>query len=235
MCEGRGGLVWGDQEDEIHYAKCEPVLKAEDIPKDNLTTPIWPIGFTVNENTILINQLPQGQFPGSDPCAPHKFENQTEIMYYDGTAPQVRIHTYGLGDTSDIWALADGNMFIKIERAYCICITPYQDGNPNGPIIGPLRYDFPVDSTLIGREMIELEFRDGEMVLADHWSKGPHHFWYEVATNRMVRGWQPYNGLNVYYNWVIEAPNPQEFVVDKSCYQGNRFNNISCVQPYLGP
>jgi hypothetical protein len=35
-------------------------------------------------------------------------------------------------------------------------------------------------------------------MVADHWVKGPHHFWIEVETNRMVREWQPFNGLQTF-------------------------------------
>lgn len=235
MCEGVGGLIWGDQEHQINYAKCTPLIEAKDIPAANVTSPVWPKQFTVQESTILINQISTGgRFPGADPCAAHKFQNQTETQYYDGNAPVSHIHTNGLLDTSDIWALPNGNMFIKVERVYCICVSPREGGNGSA-IIGPLRYDFASDAVLIGRERIEIEFRTPYMeVVADHWTKGPHHFWIEVATNKMIRGWQPYNGLNIYYNWDTTVPDPSKFVVDKSCYTGFLHKNISCVAPPPG-
>jgi len=87
---------------------------------------------------------------------------------------------------------------------------------------------------ICGREYIGLEGLN-KIVLADHWTKGPHHFWVDVKTNLMVRGWQPFNGLNVYYDWNMTAPNPSLFTVDKSCYSGPLHKNISCVAPYPDP
>lgn len=79
MCEGIGGLVWGDQEHQIDYTTCRPMAGPKEIQPDNITSPVWPMAFTVHEKTILINQIDEGgRFPGADPCAPHKFENQTE-------------------------------------------------------------------------------------------------------------------------------------------------------------
>lgn len=71
-----------------------------------------------------------------------------------------------------------------MENVYCICVTPRENGQGRLPI-GPLRYDFARDAVLIGREMIGIEYQNRE-VLADHWNKGPHHFWIEVSTNLMV-------------------------------------------------
>lgn len=82
MCEGIGGYSWGDQESDITYTSCKPVALAKDIPANNITTPVWPKSFIVNEVTTLINQIDEGgQFPGADPCAVHKFTNDTETMY----------------------------------------------------------------------------------------------------------------------------------------------------------
>ena len=46
---------------------------------------------------------------------------------------------------------------------------------------------------LVGRERITPEYI-GAALVTDHWVKGPHHFWIDVATNLMVREWQPFNG-----------------------------------------
>ena len=129
---------------------------------------------------------------------------------------------------TDIYTLPTADMFIKIDKAFCICVTPLQNGNKTAVATGPLVHDFARDAVLIGREVIGLEGL-GKSVEADHWNKvrdatcshpssfcppssytaphtalsfalrqGPHHFWVSVATNRFVRGWQPWNGLNVY-------------------------------------
>lgn len=232
-CEGIGGYSWGEQEHEISYNSCEVIAKPADIPKDNLTTPTWPAAFTVPEVTTLINQEDKGaeggRFPGADPCAKHNYQNDTEILYFDATAQGPIMYTNT--SQTDIWTLPTADMFIKIENAFCICVTPKENGNASAPATGPLYHDFAKDAVLVGRELIGLEGFN-KKVVADHWNKGPHHFWMSVETNLMVRGWQPWNGLNVYGDWKIGKPDPKIFTVPKSCYSGLLFKNISCIAPY---
>jgi hypothetical protein len=240
LCEGIGGYSWGDQEDEISYIDCKPVALAKDIPKDNITTPTWPVAFQVEEVTTLINQISEGgQFPGADPCATHNFHNDTETFYYDDSRANFNGPImYTKTTKTGIWTLPTADMFIKIMNVFCICVTPVENGNRSATPTGPLVHDFAKDAVLIGREIIGLEGL-GMSVEADHWNKGPHHFWVSVATNRFVRGWQPWNGLNVYNpaTWKIGPVDKDVFAVPKSCYGGllHLHKNISCIHPYPGP
>lgn len=228
LCEGVGGYSWGDQEHDISYTSCKPIALPKDIPVGNVTNPVWPKTFTVQEVTVLINQISEGgQFPGANPCDVHNFNNDTETFYYDGYAPQIFTKT----SKADIYTLKSADMFIKIAGTFCICVTPVQNGNKTAIPTGPLYFDFAKDAVLIGREEIGLEGL-GKTSVADHWNKGPHHFWIDVASNKMVRGWQPWNGLNVYYDWDLTAPDPKVFEVPKSCYSGALHKNISCIAPY---
>jgi len=233
MCEGIGGIIWGDQEHELTYTSCTPLLKPADIPKDNLTSPLWPTQFTVNEGAIIIAQINEGgQFPGADPCAPHIYTNHTEVLYFDSVHDVMR---YKLAapqskSVSDTWHLGNGNMFIKIDNAFCICVSVYENGNTTKKPMGPLTHDFGKDAILIGREKIGVEYINKEVV-ADHYNKGPHHFWVDVETNQWIRAWQPFNGLNVYATWNFTAPDPSFFKVAPSCYTGPLHKNISCVSP----
>lgn len=230
MCESVGGIIWGDQEHELAFTSCTPLQKPSDIPQDNLTSPIWPLGFTVDEWAILIAQIDEGgQFPGADPCAPHTFTNNTELFNYN-EAVGMRYHTKSGIQTSDIWHGVDGNMYIKIDGAFCICITVRPNGDKSKKYSGPLVHDFAKDAVLIGREKIGVEILNKE-VIADHWNKGPHHFWIEVETNQMIRAWQPFNGLQIYSNWNYTMPPQENFKVDKSCYTGLLHKNISCIAP----
>lgn len=238
LCEGIGGYSWGDQEHDINYIDCKPVALAKDIPKDNRTVPVWPKAFVANEVTTLINQLGEagggGQFPGADPCANHKFENDTEVFYYDDS----RVNfpgpiMYTNCSKTAIYTLPTADMFIKIDNAFCICVTPYQNGNKSQPATGPLEHDFAHDAVLIGREIIGLESL-GTSVEADHWNKGPHHFWVSTETGKFVRGWQPWNGLNVYIpgTWQVGPVAKELFAIPESCYKGLLHKNISCAFPY---
>lgn len=233
-CEGIGGYSWGEGEFEITYTSCAIIAKPDDIPADNITTPSWPQAFQVDEVTTLINQISEGgQFPGADPCALHNFNNDTEVLYFQndwkGQGPIMFTDT----SKTDIWTLPTADMFIKISGAFCICVTPFENGDSTAKPTGPLYFDFAKDAVLVGRELIGLEGYDVKVV-ADHWNKGPHHFWVDVATNLFVRGWQPWNGLNVYKpgSWVIGEPDESIFAVDKSCYSGLLHKNITCIAPY---
>lgn len=234
LCEGIGGWSWGDQENEISYTTCEPVALAKDIPVAERTSPVWPKAFVVEELTTLINQINTGgRFPGADPCAAHKFANDTETMYYDDlrgnfSGPVM----FTKASATSIYTLPTADMFIDILGAFCICVSPRENGVGN-KLTGPLKYDFAHDAVLIGREKIGLEGLD-TTVVADHWNKGPHHFWISVETGRMVRGWQPWNGLNIYKpgTWRIGNVDKEMFDVPKQCYEGYLHRNISCVEPY---
>ena len=57
-----------------------------------------------------------------------------------------------------------------------------------------------------------------------------HHFWVEVATNLMVREWQPFNGMQTYLNWTIGDPGPS-IEVEEICLRGPLHVNVSCLQP----
>jgi len=233
MCEGIGGIIWGDQEHEITFTPCTPVQKPSDIPKDNLTSPVWPVQFTVQEPyVILIAQIDEGgQFPGADPCSPHKYTNSSEVLYYDSVGHEMRYTTKSGLQSTSIWHLGNGNMFIKIDKTFCICVSVTENGNRTKKTIGPLHHDFAKDAVLIGREQIHVEAPINKTVIADHWNKGPHHFWIDVQTNQMIRAWQPFNGLEVYSDWKAGKPDPQMLVLDKSCYTGALHKNISCIAP----
>jgi hypothetical protein len=211
---------------------CEPLLAPEEIPKENLTSPIWPKAFTVQEYADLT-------FPGRDPCKIN-FKNSTYTLYYDQRPEGPLYHTVGHSGPSGpspfpgkSWAVGNGNFYNSVDvfgkTAFCICLSPTDPVTGNA-ITGPLRYDFLDTAKLIGRERIVPEYLKRPMV-ADHWVKGPHHFWIEVATNLMVREWQPFNGHQIYYDWNLTRPDPELIEVPERCYKGLLHMNISCVAP----
>merc|ERR1712048_579331 len=110
-------------------------------------------------------------------------------------------------------------------NAFRICLSP-EDPTVENAINGPLSFDFLKGAVLIGRERIVPEYLNTPFVV-DHWVKGPHHFWFDVVTNLMVREWQPFNIRNVYHNWKIEAPSQETMQLAAACR--NIFGvNISC-------
>ena len=235
LCEGIGGYAWGDAEDQISYVDCKPIALAKDIPVANITRPIWPTSFVVHQPVItMINQLNYGgQFPGPDPCARHVHHNDTELLYYDDSRTNYSGPIlYMITEKTHFYQMPTADVFIKIDNAFCICVSPHALGTG----IGPLVHDFAKDAVLIGREVIGLEGLNTS-VEADHWNKGPHHFWVSVATNQMVRGWQPWNGLNIYApgTWKIGPLAAETFEPPASCLHGLLHKNISCKAPYTPP
>ena len=57
--------------------------------------------------------------------------------------------------------------------------------------LGVVLHDCFEDSTYVGREVMTVEYLWKEYIV-DHWVKGPHHFWVDVASGFIVRGWQPW-------------------------------------------
>ena len=68
LCEGIGGYSWGDQEDDITYTTCKPVALPKDIPRGNVTNPVWPVNYIIyiyiyiyiSHSTIALQGLQSG-------------------------------------------------------------------------------------------------------------------------------------------------------------------------------
>jgi len=231
-CEGVGGIAWGGGEHEWNPMPCEPLMKPDEIPKDNLTTPEWPQHFTVQEYADLT-------FPGRDPCEV-KFRNSTYTLVFKTTPEGPIYHSIGRSGPSGpspfpgkSWGYPNGNFWNTVDvfgkTAFCICLG-LGDPTVENAISGPLSYDFLKGAVLIGRERIVPEYLNTPMV-ADHWVKGPHHFWFDVATGLMVREWQPFNGHQIYYDWDLSMPKPETIDLQPRCYKGLLHFNASCIGP----
>lgn len=231
-CEGVGGMTWGNDKEEWNPMPCTAVAKPEDIPKDNLTSPLWPKDFTVQEYAHLT-------FPGRDPCSVN-FRNSTYTLEFNTNDDGPVYHTIGHTGPSgpspfpgSSYGYPNSNFYtittVAGHNAFCVCLGGVGDLDPtrNNTLVGPLSYDFNRGAKLVGRERIRPEYFN-EFVVADHWVKGPHHFWIDVATNKMLREWQPFNGLQTYYDWNFTRP---EVKLDDICYKGFLHYNISCVFP----
>lgn len=81
---------------------------------------------------------------------------------------------------------------------FCICVDLKRY---------PIRNDFVHTGELLGRTELGVEWLGGNLTLqdttsktfvVDHWIVGPHHFWKDVETQKILRQWQPFNGLEVF-------------------------------------
>jgi len=175
-CEGKGGQIWGPGEQDWLPMPCEPLSMPADIPAGNLTSPVWPKSFSVEEYATLT-------FPGRDPCAVEWHNGTYTLHFATDEAGHPTYHSVGQTGYSGpspvpgkSWALPNGNFYNTIDvggaSAFCICLST-KDPVVDNAVTGPLAYDFNRDAKLIGREKIRPEHFDHHVV-ADHWVKGPH-------------------------------------------------------------
>jgi len=171
--------------------------------------------------TDKTNAFCKGGFPGPDSTKEHCYQKQEGSFIYDWANYRLKmdlnVKSFPANITSeithvkgDMWIVNDLGLNIK----QCICTNP---GESFGIDIYPLNYDFMnperADSRFIGRENLFIEYIEKKMEV-DHWTQGPHHIWVDTATRRIVRMWQPWNGLEVWdpESWNFDD-NSEEFVV----------------------
>ena len=87
ICEGIGGLAWGDPNEDIDITDCEPIALPEELPKSVQNNfPIYPSRYTNLEFNLVISQKNNpscfGGFPGPDSTDPHCYQNQTGFVNY---------------------------------------------------------------------------------------------------------------------------------------------------------
>jgi len=238
LCEGIGGLAWSDKVKDIKLTTCIPVAQPEEVEKSTIADPYLPDVFT---NTgfyeVLIgmktNPLCIGAFPGPDSLGDHCYTSQQGTFNYDWNNYRLRIdynvkgflknstlttfHTKG-----DMWILNDYSIFKQ-----CICIDP---GRRYNITIYPVNPKFMKEgSRYIGREKLGIEYLWQERVV-DHWVKGPHHIWVDVISGKIIRMWQPWNGLEVFdpEKWILEA-DPDVFAnPPKECTKNGFFFRVGC-------
>lgn len=238
LCEGYGGIAYGDENDQIRLTTCTPVANASEIDKKTLSPPYFPLEFT---NTgfyeVLIgkktNFLCLASFPGPDSIGPLCYQEQEGVFHYDWSNYQLRIDYNQKGaifNTTLNTIHREGDMWINLDYKLvkqCICTDV---GRNFGIKLYPVNpYFMKNDSTYLGRERLFIEYIWQEK-LVDHWVKGPHHVWVDVETGYIIRMWQPFNGLEVF------DPSKWVFTVDRSlfeappalCKKGGAFIRIKC-------
>ena len=210
ICEGIGGIVWSDKQKDITITKCEKVALPEELTKEERDNkPKFDLSW-VNERyfQILIsdkyknNPFCIGTFPGPDSTKNHCYQVSEGIHYYDWENYQLRedLNIYGkLGNTTSTIYHKRNNMWIDSHMPLgiknCVCANP---GKTIGVDLYPINPNFmEKDSRFIGREKLFIEYLGYERIV-DHWIKGPHHIWNDVKTNKIIRLWQPWNGLQVF-------------------------------------
>jgi len=213
ICEGYGGIPYGDENDKITLTTCKPIANASNIT--NPVKPVWGAQFTAkNYNEVLIG-------PKTDPFCFNSFPSNSSIgklCYRKDSGRQVydlqtshalredlNVETPVGNITSRI--IHQGKNFWVINHLpwyalgvhQCICTAVHQGGDPSSPSLYPIAYNWTNQMFYIGREEVGIEFNDPPVKeVLEHWAFGPHHVWSKIGTGEIRRMWQPYNGLQVF-------------------------------------
>jgi hypothetical protein len=240
VCEGVGGIPWGDDANDIDIPACTKIATADEVnPKPKL--PKWAIGsgkFTIKNDRFIMIGKKQDPFcfkffPSNNSVGNQCYRRQFGTLYYDMTSEQKSIR-YDLnihipwpsdkhslfGNVSstifhhgpDMWIINDLPLGIK----QVICTQPLSASDPhakhNTKPIYPVMYNWTNHMSYVGREEFVVEYGVGKMQL-DHFTYGPHHAWTKVGDDTIVRMWQPYNGFEVFApgSWTDGVADPKVF------------------------
>jgi len=138
---------------------------------------------------------------------PFKGVNMTEYFYHEGTCVHPHITQYGPLGTS--------------EACPCINVT-----------VGIVTSNWAGNAQYIGRAMFEAEYLGLGQRTVDHWIKGPHHAFVDVATGNIMRMWQPFNGLEIFHpdKWVKNPPVSPEWTKTFKLPLACELENALCIQ-----
>lgn len=251
-CEGIGGIPHSDDPDDFRAPHCEPA----DDPAQAPAPPVWPEQFTntgfyetqifVKHDPLCIAQIPamvsngthcykeqEGTFHYDAASTKSlridylksrsgiKGVNMTEFFYHESTNVHPDITKYGI----------DSHVPLSPLGGICPCI------NVSTGIVAPA---WTTGALYVGRERMDIEYLWTNGTLVDHFVKGPHHVWTDVASGTIVRLWQPFNGLEIFdpaqYSNTVEASALQLpktcDMLDKHCIQA--FPDTSEVERVFG-
>ena len=214
VCEGVGGIARDDGNGVQHFnaTRCTPVATPDELAASGVATPQpprWPASFVNDgffEQQIFVKHDPfcLAQIPAMVSNGSHCYKRQQGTFNYDSTQGSLRID-YLQADTVDLphtneteyfYHTPDGTVHPHITR---YGILPYTPACPCIKLgIGPVSPDWAHDAVYVGREKLAVEFLWADYVV-DHFVKGPHHVWADVATGNIVRMYQPFNGLEVFH------------------------------------
>eukprot|EP00945_MAST-04E_sp_MAST-4E-sp1_P002055 g2055.t1 len=215
VCEGYGGIPYGDENDQIHLTTCEPIATASSVK--NPVKPVWGATFTVHHySEILIGPKTDpfcfNAFPSNSSIGKLCYRADSGMQSYQakggkGLRYDLNVKTVVGNVTTEV--LHQGvNMWIINRLPWyaagvhqCICTTVHQDSDLHSPTMYPVDYNWTEQMFYIGREKIGIEYgapEDKEVL--EHWAFGPHHVWSQPESGKIRRMWQPFNGLQVFPN-----------------------------------
>lgn len=222
ICEGYGGIPYGDAEDDIILTTCEPIAPASDIDPKTVKPVLWGTVWSLSVSyEILIGKkndpFCMGVFPGPDSEGHLCYIEQTSTgKYYDMEVTKAYLRNLNVktifGNVSatilhqgeTLWHV--NTMPVDIE--HCACVLPRGGPNP----IYPVQYNWIDELVFVGRERLAIEYID-QTLDVDHWVFGPHHVWTKTEDGNIIRLYNAFGGLNVYPEGVAQG------TVDRAVFQ----------------
>merc|ERR1711988_1595027 len=202
VCEGIGGIPYGDKNDQYTPTTCTPVANKSAVT--NPIRPVWGHQFTVNNYfEVLIGKKNDPfcfqTFPGNDSIGALCYRPQQGSQVYDieenrALRYDVEVKTV-VGNLSSMVLHQGAYMWIVNKFPWyaagvhqCICTEPRQGGDWTTPNVFPIAYNWTDNLHYVGREKLGIEYITTEAVL-DHWAFGPHHVWSYPKTGQILRMW----------------------------------------------
>ena len=213
VCEGFGGIPFGDDNADIHLTTCEPV--ANNASAAAPVKPVWGTTFTVEHyNEVLIGPKVDpfcfNTAPSNSSVGKLCYRADSGTQTYDAvTAKALRYDLNVKTEVGNITTMVlhrGTNMWIVNHLPWyaagvhqCICTKVNQGGDASTAQMYPVQYNWTAQMFHVGTERIGIEYMEaGHAEVLEHWAFGPHHVWSVAATGEIRRMYQPFNGLQVF-------------------------------------
>ena len=237
VCEGYGGIPFGDDNNQITLSTCQIVATADQIDATTLKRPVWAKSFQSRSWEVLVGAKTDAlcfqAFPSNTSAGPLCYRPQTGVQYYDfkNQTPgilreDIEIKT-AVGNVTTTLVHQGYNFWIvnrfpwwALGVKQCICTQASAGGSKTSPPIGPIKPDWTKVLKYVGREIIKVEYDQGifELMIGsqvlDHWAFSAHHVWSVPESGRILRMWQPFNGLQVFPHGTDESK------IDPKAFEG---------------
>merc|ERR1711871_1269288 len=211
-CEGYGGIPTGDDNSAITLTSCEIVANASSVDPSTLVKPDWGVTWTADVSEVLIGKKTDPfcfqTFPSNDSVGALCYRPDSGRQLYDMARARtlrkkINVIT-SVGTVASVVTHQGPNFWVVNKFPWyaagvhqCICTQARQGGDHSQPPVYPVQYNWTEQTFFVGRELIGIEYINQTLEL-DHWAFGPHHVWSVPKNGKIIRMWQPFNGLQVF-------------------------------------
>lgn len=246
ICEGVGGIPTGDDNSDITLVPCVGLANASAIDPLTLKRPVWARTWSTHSWEVLIGPKTDPfcftTIPSNTSHGKLCYRPQTGVQNYDFTktrALREDINVYSaVGNVTTTFIHQGQNLWIVNKFPWyaagahqCVCTHAREGGDPKDPGIWPVATNWTNNLGFVARENITVEYEQGTKTL-DHWAFGPHHVWSYPETGRILRMWQPFNGLQIFPEGTSSAGVDPSLFTDmppKLCKKGGAAFRVKCA------